>query len=76
MRIYPLERGREIERSRRETFPFIGNAFEMERITPPFLLFRVPNARLCATGSSSAAPASPGRLTHQLYRRALAQAHI
>jgi hypothetical protein len=39
MRIYPLECGREIERSRREAFAFIGNAFDMERIMPPFLLF-------------------------------------
>jgi hypothetical protein len=39
MRIYPLERVLEIERSRRETFAFIGKAFDMERITPPFLLF-------------------------------------
>jgi hypothetical protein len=39
MRIYLLERGREIERARREAFAFIGNAFALERITPPFLLF-------------------------------------
>jgi hypothetical protein len=39
MRIYLLEHGREIERSRREIFAFIGNALDMERITPPFLLF-------------------------------------
>jgi hypothetical protein len=39
MRIYLLEREREIERSRRETFAFFGNAFNSERITPPFLLF-------------------------------------
>jgi hypothetical protein len=39
MRIYLLERGREIERTRREAFAFIGNAFALERVTPPFLLF-------------------------------------
>jgi len=39
MQIYLLERGREIERSRPEIFAVIGNAFDMERIKPPFLLF-------------------------------------
>jgi hypothetical protein len=54
MRIYLLER----ERSRRLAFAFSDGAFNMERVTPPFLLFWVPNARLRATASGVAAPAS------------------
>jgi hypothetical protein len=63
MRIYLLEREREIERSRRLAFAFSDGAFNLERITLeritlPFLLFWVPNARLSATASGIAAPAS------------------
>lgn len=42
---YILEREQVIERSRRETFAFFGDAFNLERITPPFLRFRVLTER-------------------------------
>jgi ligand-binding SRPBCC domain-containing protein len=44
MRTYTLERAQLIERPRAETFAFFGDAFNLERITPPFLRFRVLTA--------------------------------
>ena len=41
MRTYLLERSQIIPRSRRETFAFFSDAFNLERITPPFLRFRI-----------------------------------
>lgn len=38
---YVLERTQIIERSPAETFEFFGDAFNLERITPPFLRFRI-----------------------------------
>lgn len=44
MQTYILERTQVIERPRGETFAFFGDAFNLERITPPFLHFRILNA--------------------------------
>ena len=41
MPTYVLERVQIIERSRAETFAFFSEAFNLERITPPFLRFRI-----------------------------------
>lgn len=41
MKTYLLERSQVIHRSRRETFDFFGDAFNLERITPPLLRFRI-----------------------------------
>ncbi len=41
MKTYLLERSQLIPRSRRETFAFFSDAFNLERITPPFLRFRI-----------------------------------
>lgn len=41
MKTYTLERRQVIERSRRETFAFFGDAFNLERITPRFLGFQI-----------------------------------
>jgi len=41
MQPYILERTQVIERSRPETFAFFGEAFNLERLTPPFLRFRI-----------------------------------
>lgn len=42
---YILEREQMIERSQGEAFAFFGDAFNLERITPPFLRFRVLTER-------------------------------
>jgi ligand-binding SRPBCC domain-containing protein len=44
MKTYVLEREQVIERSRAETFAFFGDAFNLERITPRFLGFRILTA--------------------------------
>jgi ligand-binding SRPBCC domain-containing protein len=41
MKVYFLERNQLIPRSRSETFAFFSDAFNLERITPPFLRFRI-----------------------------------
>jgi ligand-binding SRPBCC domain-containing protein len=41
MKIYVLERKQMIPRSLSETFAFFSDAFNLERITPPFLRFRI-----------------------------------
>lgn len=41
MKTYVLERSQVINRSRRETFAFFCDAFNLEQITPPFLKFRI-----------------------------------
>ncbi len=41
MRTYLLKRQQLLPRARREVFAFFGDAFNLERITPPFLRFRV-----------------------------------
>lgn len=45
MKTYTLERTQVIERSRRETFAFFSDAFNLERITPPFLRFHILTPR-------------------------------
>lgn len=41
MKTYLLEREQIIPRSQSETFDFFSDAFNLERITPPFLRFRI-----------------------------------
>ena len=41
MNTYVLERHQIINRSKKETFDFFSDAFNLERITPPFLRFRI-----------------------------------
>lgn len=41
MYTYILERTQIVPRSRAETFAFFSDAFNLERITPPFLQFRI-----------------------------------
>jgi ligand-binding SRPBCC domain-containing protein len=41
MHTYTLQREQIIPRSKRETFAFFADAFNLERITPPFLQFRI-----------------------------------
>ena len=41
MKIYLLERRQLIQRPRSETFAFFSDAFNLERITPSFLRFRI-----------------------------------
>lgn len=41
MQTYLLEREQVIQRSRSVTFAFFADAFNLERITPPFLRFRI-----------------------------------
>lgn len=45
MKTYKLERTQVIERSRSETFAFFSDASNLERITPPFLRFRMVTPR-------------------------------
>lgn len=45
MRIYVLEREQLIARPRHEVFAFFGDAFNLERITPRFLSFRILTER-------------------------------
>ncbi len=45
MKTYTLERTQVIERSLSETFAFFGDAFNLERITPPFLRFHILTPR-------------------------------
>lgn len=41
MKTFVLERHQIINRSKSETFDFFSDAFNLERITPPFLRFRI-----------------------------------
>ena len=45
MKIYVLEREQLIARPRHEVFAFFGDAFNLERITPRFLSFRILTER-------------------------------
>ena len=45
MRTYVLEREQQLDRPRSEVFRFFGNAFNLERITPRFLSFRILTER-------------------------------
>jgi ligand-binding SRPBCC domain-containing protein len=45
MHTYILEREQIIHRSRAETFAFFSDAFNLERITPPFLKFHIVTPR-------------------------------
>jgi ligand-binding SRPBCC domain-containing protein len=45
MRTYILEREQVIPRPRTETFAFFCDAFNLERLTPPFLNFRIVTPR-------------------------------
>lgn len=45
MRTHRFETEAWLGRSREEVFPFFADAFNLERITPPFLRFRVVTAR-------------------------------
>ena len=50
MRVYTLEREQQIDLSRREVFRFFGDAFNLERITPRFLSFRILTKRPVVMG--------------------------
>jgi len=45
MKTYVLERNQIINRSKSETFDFFSDAHNLERITPPFLKFRIITPR-------------------------------
>jgi ligand-binding SRPBCC domain-containing protein len=45
MKTYILQRSQIITRSKAETFDFFSDAFNLERITPPFLRFRILTPR-------------------------------
>ncbi len=45
MRTYVLEREQRLDRPRSEVFAFFGDAFNLERITPRFLSFRILTER-------------------------------
>ena len=45
MKTYVLEREQQIDRPRTEVFAFFGDAFNLERITPQFLSFRILTKR-------------------------------
>ena len=45
MKTYVLEREQQIDRPRNEVFAFFGDAFNLERITPQFLSFRILTER-------------------------------
>jgi ligand-binding SRPBCC domain-containing protein len=53
MKEYVLEREQMIERDRSEAFAFFSDAFNLERITPPFLRFRVLTARPVAMAAGT-----------------------
>ena len=50
MRTYVLEREQRIDRPRHEVFAFFGDAFNLERITPRFLSFRMLTKRPVVMG--------------------------
>ena len=50
MRVYVLERQQQIDLSRREVFAFFSDAFNLERITPRFLSFRILTKRPVVMG--------------------------
>jgi ligand-binding SRPBCC domain-containing protein len=50
MRVYTLERHQQIDLSRREVFRFFSDAFNLERITPRFLSFRILTKRPVVMG--------------------------
>lgn len=45
MKTYILQRSQIINRSKSETFDFFSDAFNLERITPPFLRFKILTPR-------------------------------
>jgi hypothetical protein len=53
MHTYILQREQIVPRSRRETFAFFADAYNLERITPPFLKFRILTPRPIAMAAGA-----------------------